>query len=240
MVVCGGYFLTHSVTRPPHVAAELMPPDIVSLSECIGDFIPNVWAVDWTNASAEERALEAGKFGITEAALPEIVAWTTEQVNAGTLGWPCVFFSTGEARSFAQRFLQTSSNLRMLGIGLPEELVSEFFTSNRPEPSTEAPGIYKAIGRVAEIEAGGKELGWDLLCYNHGGYCSWLCNGLERDVAKDCGVKPNPAGFISSVADALKAAEYCAREDVGAEPGFWAPWLVVEFPNAEDEGEPTS
>ena len=39
----------------------------------------------------------------------------------------------------------------------------------------------------------------------------------------------NEDGFITSAPEASAAAEYCGRPDVGAEPGFWAPWLVVEY-----------
>ena len=44
-----------------------------------------------------------------------------------------------------------------------------------------------------------------------------------------CDVKPGASGFIASARDAVAAAEYCGRDNVGAEPGFWAPWLVVDY-----------
>ena len=40
---------------------------------------------------------------------------------------------------------------------------------------------------------------------------------------------PNEAGFITSAPEASVAADYCGRQDVGPEPGFWGPWLVVEY-----------
>ena len=49
-------------------------------------------------------------------------------------------------------------------------------------------------------------------------------------VAKDLGIRPGPTGFIESASDALKAADHCGSDEVGAEPGFWAPWLVTEYP----------
>jgi len=229
MPFSGGYFLTMAVDRPEYVTAELLPSRLLSLSDCICDFIPNVWAVEWASVEAEQRVAEALKFNVPSSALPDIVNWTTERMNTGALGWPCVFFSTRDARDFARRFLNVIPDLKLLGIALHTDLVDEFLSEEKPGPSQGEPGIYTAISSRKPLEPGGSELGWEVLCYEYGGFHSWLCNSLESDVAKKCGIKPGAAGFIASANDALAAAEYCGREDVGAEPGFWAPWLVMEY-----------
>lgn len=229
MTVCGGYFLTAAVERPAYVSSDLLPSRLLSLSDCICDFVPDLWAVEWTEVSPEDRAAEAQKRGITTAKLPELIGWTTQQINSGSLGWPCVFFSVGEARAFAERFIPRADGLKLLGIGLHASYVESFLADEIPKPSEGTPGVYKAISRRDGLESDGADLGWEVLCYEHGSFHSWLCNGLETEIAKKFEIKPNEVGFIASRDDASAAAEYCGREEVGAEPGLWAPWLVVEY-----------
>jgi hypothetical protein len=140
-----------------------------------------------------------------------------------------VFFSVQDARQFADLFLDSNTRLRLLGIALHTDSVDEFLSNQRPGPDQGEPGIYSSVGRRSALEPGASELGWEILCYDHGGFHSWLCNGLEKEVARMCGIRPGPAGFVVEADDAATAAEYCGREEVGAEPGFWAPWLITEY-----------
>ena len=105
MLACGGYFLTRSVERPEYVSGDLLPPRLLSLSDCICDFVPDLWAIEWANTPAADRATKAGSHGIAEALLPEVIRWTTDRVKAGEFGWPCVFLSIQDAQAFAARFL---------------------------------------------------------------------------------------------------------------------------------------
>ena len=150
-------------------------------------------------------------------------------MNTGNVGWPRVFFASHDARAFAKRFLPRDQRFKLLGIGLPAGVVEQFLAEQAPGPSMGVPGVYKAVSNRVSLESGGGVLGWEVLCYDHGGFHSWLCNGLETNVAEKYGIRPNEAGFITSAPEASVAAEYCGRQDVGAEPGFWAPWLVVEY-----------
>jgi hypothetical protein len=226
----GGYFLTADVERPRYASAELLPARLLSLSACICSFTPDLWAVEWAKVSPDDRASEARKRGIEASQLPELIGWATQQINSGGLGWPCVFWSVADARRFADRFLRRADGLRLLGIGLPVSDVEHFLAEENPGPSVGIPGVYKAVGGRAALEPGGTELGWEVLCYDHGGFHSWLCNGLDTEAEARFRVRPNASGFITSADDARTVAEYCGREELGAEEGFWAPWLVVEYP----------
>lgn len=229
MNTCGGYLLTSDVDRPAYVSADLLPPRLLSISDCICDFVPDLWAVEWAKVSAEDRAAEAAKHGIGASELLDLITWTTQHVNSGSLGWPCVFFSVGDARAFASRFLPIAPGRRLLGVSLHASYVERFLAEERPGPSAGTPGIYKAVSDRAGLEGGSIDLGWEVLCYDHGGFHSWLCNGLETEIANTLGIRPNDKGFIAAAEDAHAAASFCGRDEVGAEPGFWAPWLVVEY-----------
>ncbi|HEU5171320.1 MAG TPA: hypothetical protein VFU46_12320 [Gemmatimonadales bacterium] len=76
--------------------------------------------------------------------------------------------------------------------------------------------------------ASGRRLGFEPLVFYHALGCSWLCNGLDRLVARDVGIRPNASGLLADADEAHRAVEYISRDDVGAEPGLWLPWLLVE------------
>ena len=44
------------------------------------------------------------------------------------------------------------------------------------------------------------------------------------------GIRLNEFGLIAAAEDALAAAAYVSREEVGAEPVPWHPWKVQEYP----------
>ncbi len=224
----GGYFLTRPTERPEQMAADLLPARLLSLSDCICDFIPDVWAIEWVNMEPQDRIAEAANFNVPPSLLQEVVNWTTERLNKGAFGWPCVFYTLRDAREFASQFLKVP-DLRLLGIALHGDRVDDFVSKHKPRSGQGEPGIYAAVSRRQAAEPRGAELGWEVLCYDYGGFHSWLCNGLETEVAREFGIRPGAVGLIDSASDALTAADYCGREDVGAEPGFWAPWLVTEY-----------
>jgi hypothetical protein len=49
-------------------------------------------------------------------------------------------------------------------------------------------------------------------------------------VSQALGIRPGAYGLVAGGAAARAAAAYCARDDVGAEPGLWLPWQIVEYP----------
>jgi len=76
------------------------------------------------------------------------------------------------------------------------------------------------------VPAPGQELGWEVLCYDHGSFHSWLCNRLEDDAEKRFGIIPNARGFIDRYEEALKVAAECTEH---ANPGVWSPWMITHY-----------
>jgi len=73
MTASGGYFLTTAVERPAYVSTDLLPPRLLSLSDCICDFVPDFWAIEWAKVSRENRIAEAQKRRVDAAELPELI-----------------------------------------------------------------------------------------------------------------------------------------------------------------------
>ena len=227
--VSGGYFLAKYADRAEPMSADLLPARILSASNCIAD-IPDAWAVKWANYKETNRKEEAAKFGIAPEMLPDVIDWVTSGLESQKIGWPVVFYSLETARKFAENFLPHDSDLALLGIGLESELAALLLREEKPPENHGTPGIYEALRRGLSLEVGGEVLGFEVLGYEWGGFHSWLCNGLEVDSYREFNIRPNGYGFISNLEDAVKSAEYASREEVGAEPALWQPWLVVKYP----------
>jgi hypothetical protein len=73
-------------------------------------------------------------------------------------------------------------------------------------------------------------LGHEVLGLELGGhYHSLLCNHLQRDYARELAIELNGNLLIANLEDAIKAAKFTNREDVGAEPADWFPFRLVSY-----------
>jgi hypothetical protein len=61
--------------------------------------------------------------------------------------------------------------------------------------------------------------------------CSWLCNELETEVGKR-GIRVNEHGLFEDFDSSLKFAEWLNTGEIGAEPGLWLPWLLLDYSTA--------
>jgi hypothetical protein len=223
--IAGGFILTRRVARPSYVA-EFLPPRILSASTCICPTLPDNWSLLWTGSDAADRQREAAAWG---ADFRELAEWTARELDAGGIGWPNVVADLPGARAFAQRVLPVGSEIVLLGLGLHETLAEQFEReTTHPENQTE-PGIRSVLARREPFPAPGRPLGHEVLCYDSGSFHSWLCNGLEKPLTQQLGTATNDEGLIDDLTVAIAAAEYCGRDDVGAEPGLWMPWLLVQY-----------
>jgi hypothetical protein len=150
-------------------------------------------------------------------------------MDDGRLGWPNVFTSVDAAGEALGRFVPGATDLAVLGIGLHRGFVGELLL-DAENLADQSSGICEALQRSEPPAPGGTALGYEVLGHEYGSFHSWLCNGLERDVWAQLGIRPGPTGFIESTVDAVKASAFCNRDDVGSEPVLWAPWLIVRYP----------
>ena len=103
--------------------------------------------------------------------------------------------------------------------------------ANNETTRTEEGGPYRRKMVILEEKPPNKNghiLGFEPLVFNYSLSCSWLCNGLDTQVEEALGTKPNQHGLIDSFDRAVKSVEYISRDDVGAEPGLWFPWLIID------------
>ncbi|HXJ19463.1 MAG TPA: hypothetical protein VMT03_04450 [Polyangia bacterium] len=84
--------------------------------------------------------------------------------------------------------------------------------------------------RRLPVEPGGELLGFEPLNIELGQLShSWLCNRLHTHYADTLGIRPNPAGFIATVAEAQRCCDDINTGAVGAEPGPWFPFALISY-----------
>ncbi len=225
--IAGGYYLTKYTNRSEYMSSDLLPPQIVSASACIVGIVPNYWAVEWASYEESERKKKASQIGIMPDMLPQVIRWITSRLDSHEIGWGGGFNSVDLARQFAQQFLPNSIEIILIGIGLHRELVNTFLKEEGP---LGIQGTYEALSQGKSLELGGEVMGFEVLGYEGGGFHSWLCNSLEVHGYREFKIRPNSYGFIDTLEEAAKCAEYASREEVGAEPALWQPWVIVQYP----------
>lgn len=225
----GGYFLAVPTTRSGTMNAELLPERILTASDCLVAIAPNTWTIAWTVDTSEKRREAAARFGLDEQGLGALTAWSTAAMDTERLGWPGVFFDVDTARDVRARFLPAEIDVVLFGIALPADLRDDFLEQTRPGPREGTPGVVAALQANTRPDERGTPLGFDVLCWDTGGFHSYVCNGLETDFQRELGVIPNLHGFYATEQEARRCAEYAGLETTGAEPGIWLPWRVARY-----------
>lgn len=232
--ISGGYYISKYVDRPPYAAADLLPEKILSLSSCICEFIPDSWALSWAGDSGEARQKSAAFFGLSSEEFEQISAWTTAHFD-NEVGWPNVCFDLQTARLLRQQFIALNEPIVIFGIGLHKSLQKRFCDYAKPPEQKEgfAPngetGLYHAINLISALPENGEVLGFEPASYGYLLECSWLCNGLEKEIHEKLGVRPNEHGYIDDFETALECVSHISLDEVGAEPGLWLPWLIIKY-----------
>lgn len=236
--ISGGYYLSRFVRRAEYMSRDLIPDRVLSGSGCICEFFPDTWSIEWSRDTFKTRMESASEFGISHSDLPKVIAWATASF-ADVFGWPNVFYTLKAAQQARAQQLPAAPDIVIFGLGIHESDVEDFLAAAKPPDQQPyfAPvgrtGIFECVSFGNYIEAG-TPIGFEPLTTEFGLLtCSWLCNGLEKDCANRLEIRPNSFGLLESRAEALRCVEYISRDDVGAEPGLWLPWLVTIYSFAQ-------
>jgi len=230
-----GFLVTRRLPRPEYNSADLLPPTIVSASGDLAAFLPDTWSIAWCGVAPDDPRAEAAKLSIAPDRVDGIVAGVTALVADGSsYGWPNVCHSLDGAAAMVRLAAPAGGGLLVLELGLHADDVSRFIEASTPPESQPGmapygePGVRRALRRGAPVLATGRPLGFEPLVYDQALGCSWLCNGLEVAVARELGIRPNAAGLLADAGEACRVVVYISGDGVGAEPGLWLPWLLVE------------
>lgn len=234
-VLSAGFLLVKPVARPSYVSAQLIPNEVISASDCICPQFPGPYAISWCSTPDDERASLLAAVGVPQDLHGRAIDWATT-VFGETYGWPGVFYTADAAREAKAQFLAAAESVKVIGLGLPEEFAAEFVGAATPptSPPGYAPngesGYRECVRQTNRLPPGGRPLGFEPLNLQLGMLeDSWLCNGLEEHCALTLQIRPSGNGLLASVEEAIRCCAEIAREEVGAEPGPWYPFLLVEY-----------
>jgi hypothetical protein len=228
--ISGGYFFVRAGASPENTEPGLLPERLWTPTRCFCDLYPEYWAISWCAPSQEETDLAIDQLGLAPSDLQPLQQWVERQLEQGGVGFPGTLLRHDVALEFGARFVRDPRDIKLLGIGLPEDCTDEFLAEAAPRPGEGPAGIYQAMEAGADLHAGGERLGFEPLGYDHGGFHSFICNSLERDCALALGLTINPNGKFTERADCDRAVEFIRLDSTGAEPALWQPWLIVEYP----------
>lgn len=224
-----GYFVTTPVPRPPYAAADLLPAEVVSLSPCLATFLPDAWAFAWASGGDDERLARAAHFGLDRGALAGLEALAERALAGGDLGFPNVCLSLEAARSFAALPRPPGRETWVIGASVAAGHRDALLDVLRPAAGQGPPGVYLAAERAEPPAPGGRELGYELIAFEGGISCSWLCSGLERAARERLGAPVNAFGLLADEAHARALAGLVDRGDVAAEPCLYLPVRVMRY-----------
>jgi hypothetical protein len=226
--ISGGYYLI----EPFEVSGSMdrrLPKRMWSISACLSNTYPDEDYLDWVQVPADRDREIRQRLGLDVHGLAELKKEVARLFEDGSLGWPNVFLDTQTARAFSARWLATVSDLRLLGISLASEHVERFIGDTAPGEGEGESGVRRAV-RGGGSPVGGTTIGFEVLGMEQGGHVhSFVCNGLEADFMDELDLPLNEFGLIADPEEALAAAAWVNREEVGAEPVPWYEWRVDEY-----------
>lgn len=230
-----GYFLIQASSEPDWMDKNGLLPDMVwSGSRHICNKYPDSWILGWpSNQGAKydkkERDFARESMKISESQFVEAQNDFNDLYKNQQFGFPNVFMTSDLALKKYDQYFCSVPNVKLLGLALPETYFEGFFAQfdSAGFQSTTNNGVYLKL-RQKETYKDDSVLGYDLLGFDGGEFCSFLCNSLEIKMHQEYGVQYNQYGFISEYDQTEKVSQAIARGDEVVEDGFWSPWLVFE------------
>jgi hypothetical protein len=229
-LLLGGFFLTKPVVDSPKL--ERVPLNkFLTVSKCLGDFVPDDWVYWNSEERRTERAERAEALGIDVDHLEDLKTWCTNQyTERHTLGYPNVIFDIETARAVVERLGVVSDGpLILLGIGLPFAMSGEFFQRLRAVKSGSREisiGIPIMLQKGVTLPEGEESLGFDALGYeSRGTFHSSKC--YKVDDSEVTQISFNSFGYCSTLLDAERLTTVHSRGS--PERVVWLPWEIRRY-----------
>jgi hypothetical protein len=225
-MISGGFYVTRTISRPPGLGDILLPAHLITLTSCLTEFLPDLWALDWTSCSTDERVAAVKKLGLPEELLPTLLKSATDAFNRGDLGWPCVWQSASAARAALALLNGAPLEFVVLELGVPKDAAAMLLAELAPRTGDAESGFLKKLRSASSLESLSVPLGWEVLGVEDGGsFHSWLCNSIQDDASAKLNVKPGPLGLLAAEHDAAAVVELI-ESGLGAEPVPWFRGLI--------------
>ncbi|MFD4706874.1 hypothetical protein ACFWM3_18675 [Gottfriedia sp. NPDC058432] len=228
--ISGGYYIIAPTIRQEYMDKEIIPDRIVSVSECICNMHPDI-DIFW-GGSKENKLKYIKDLNISVDKYKEMEKWIQDKFDLREFQYPQIFPSLNLAKEFFSTFLNDVKDLRIIGIGLPNNYLESFFDEEDTinKSTDERTGIENVLIRKEFIvDETNLIKGYEVLGYETNTFHSYLCNGLEKEFKNKFDFSLNENGFIKSLAEAERCCDIANDENLGTEPFFWLPWAIFEY-----------
>ncbi len=228
----GGYYLVEMTPIRGGMNHDILPKNILSLSDCICNLHPLEFCLSWISSSKNDKEKYAKKLGINLEKFHELQVKTDNDFNANKYGFSEVFSDLECAKEYYNQYFNNIPNLKLVAIATTEKHRNLFIESSESmNIADDFHGIYKTFKNKNKniIDPTMKFLGHDILGFEYGSFHSYLCSSLENDFSEKLDIKFNPVGLIDELALAEKASDYANNPENHVEPALWQPWAVYEI-----------
>lgn len=210
-------------------ALDRLPSEIITVSRCLAVVGPGPWILPWVSERPKDSGAAAA-LHIRPDRKAEAGTWVDERHRHGEWGWTSWFSSADVAREFAARFVDIVDGPRLIGLGLPADLVDDYLEAHQQLDWSGQSGAIKFLERREALPADSQALGYEILGQEYSYFHSWYCNQMESVVHERLGLSVNSDGLLDDIVDARAAATVVNDPAVKGEPVTWWPFLLVELP----------
>jgi hypothetical protein len=230
-----GYYLIQGLVKESWMDKDgLLPERIWSGSNHICPKFPDAWIFDWVNdrGSIEDRKYAKTQMNLSKDGYFAAQRDFDELFGNEQFGFPNVFMDSSIAVEKCYQYFGRVSNLKTLGLGLPETYFERFMVHYSPDfgEPIRRNGAYMKLSQKETYHGHYPVIGYDLLGFDGADFCSFVCGSMESEMFEKYGVRFNQLGLISEYEYAERVSQAITNGEQIVEDGFWAPWLVFEIP----------
>jgi len=179
--ISAGFYILSPVGRASYMDKELLPEKIVSLSNCICEFHPNI-NILWGGSHLNKQNY-SNKLHLSKDSFDEMEKWVLHQFEKDMFLYSNIFTTVNLARDFSGVFLNELDERMIIEIGLPESFVDGFLedVDTYSKSNKVGLGIDKLLINKTPIDVEANSLGYEVVGFEEGKFHSYICNGLEKD-----------------------------------------------------------
>lgn len=148
-----GYYIVEPIVIKDWMNKEMLPEMILSASECICDFFPDIYVIE----SEKHDEEYSKKIMLDKKIYFEMKCWIKNRLGSD-LKSPNIFSNYESVAGFCKKFLYNKKNLKIIGIAIPKGERREAFLEDNLNYN-----MFENVNQKIDIDERGKVLGYEIL-----------------------------------------------------------------------------
>lgn len=209
-----GYYIISPVSKSEYISLDC--EQILTVSSCISNPHPLLDGSFWMNHDQDQKVYQK-LLAISDNEFAELMQVVDDLYNSCRLDGDSRFLRFEDAKLFYKKYLYNMSGMRIIGIAIEDNI--------RKELEEEIEGWVNAASSF-ELQSIGDLIGYDILGWDYGGFHTYLCNSLDKEISKSYSLEVNSLGVIQNSYQQVK--EFAKMIDGKGEPVLWLPFAVYD------------